>query len=289
MSKRVLGKGLSALIPDKESTSVDENIVAYVDIELIKDNSLQPRSDYDDAKLEELKASIKEKGVLQPILVRKQADGYEVIAGERRLRAARAINLAKVPVIIKEVSDNEALILALVENIQREDLNPIEEAEAYKRLMEEFNFTYNEIARSVGKGTTTIINMLRLLKLPSRIREALVKGEITTGHARALLGSDNPEEQINLFEMVTKKKLSVREVERMVKVGRQTNRKGQQGHKQNTIAHELIALEEELQKLLGTKVRLSFRKSRGKLVVEYYSMDELDRIVRIIKKGISSE
>ncbi len=289
MSKRVLGKGLSALIPEKENSSVDENVVAYVDTALIRDNSLQPRSDYDDAKLEELKVSIKEKGVLQPILVRKQGDGYEVIAGERRLRAARAINLVKVPVIIKEVSDNESLILALVENIQREDLNPIEEAEAYKRLMEEFNFTYNEIARSVGKGTTTIINMLRLLKLPSRIREALVKGQITTGHARALLGSDDTEEQMNLFEMVTKKKLSVREIERMVKLARQTNKKGQRGPKQDAIAHELIALEEKLQKLLGTKVRLSFRKSRGKLVVEYYSMDELDRIVSIIKKGVSFE
>ena len=284
MSKRVLGKGLSALIPEKDERSLDGGGVAYVDTTLIKDNSLQPRIDYDDAKLEDLKASIKEKGLLQPILVRKQGDFYEVVAGERRLRAARAINLPQVPVIIRDVTDQESLVLALVENIQREDLNPIEEAEAYKRLMDEFKFTYNEIARSVGKGTTTVINMLRLLKLPTEIKDSLSKGEISTGHARAILGADEPSEQIRLFELANKHKLSVREIERMVKVSRQ---KAQgRARRQSTVSHELLSLEEELQKLLGTKVRISFRKNRGKVVIEYYSMDDLDRIVKVVKRGV---
>ena len=199
MENRALGKGLSALIPEKNlSPNVDS--VFRVKLSEIKENSLQPRTVYDDNKLSDLILSIKEKGVLQPILIRSRDSGYEVIAGERRLRAARALGMEEVPVIVKSVNDGEALVLALVENIQREDLNAIEEARAFNRLMLEFNFTQEKIAQSVGKDRSTVSNILRLLKLPQEIQESVFDGRISEGHARALLGVENTHEQKKIFD-----------------------------------------------------------------------------------------
>ena len=283
MEGKALGKGLSALIPEREKdVAVKSNAGAYLKTNLIQDNSLQPRTNYDNEKLNDLKASIKEKGVLQPILVREKNGQYEVVAGERRLRAARALDLDEVPVIIKDVTDQEAFVIALVENIQREELNPIEEAEAYRKLIEEFSYTQEAVAQSVGKDRSTISNLLRVLKLPIEIRRSVYNGDLSVGHARALLSVEIPSERDRLFVLTKKKGLSVRELENLA----QSKSKGgsRRASSQATKDRDVIALEEDLQRTLGTKVRLMLQKKRGKIVIEYYSLDDLDRIIRLIKK-----
>lgn len=281
MEAKALGKGLSALIPEKSTPAQGES-VAYLKTSMINDNSLQPRTNYNDEKLHDLMASIKEKGVLQPILVRAKAGQYEVVAGERRLKAARALDLREVPVIVKDVSDQEAFIIALIENIQREELNPIEEAEAYRKLIEEFGYTQEAVAQSVGKDRSTIANLLRILKLPVEIRKRIYDGDLSVGHARALVSLDSPGERDRLFALTLKKGLSVRELENMV----QSNNKGgvRRPKMQAAKDHEIMALEEDLQKVLGTKVRVLAHKKRGKIVIEYYSLDDLDRVIQLIKK-----
>ena len=283
MEGKALGKGLSALIPEREKNSaVKSDTVAYLKTNSIQDNSLQPRTNYDNEKLNDLKASIKEKGVLQPILVREKNGQYEVVAGERRLKAARALELDEVPVIIKDVTDQEAFVIALVENIQREELNPIEEAEAYRKLIEEFSYTQEDVAQSVGKDRSTISNLLRVLKLPIEIRRSVYNGDLSVGHARALLSVEMPSERDRLFVLTMKKGLSVRELENLT----QSKSKGgsRRASSQATKDHDVIALEEDLQRMLGTKVRLMPQKKRGKMVIEYYSLDDLDRIIQLIKK-----
>ena len=281
MSGKALGKGLSALIPKIDEQNKGEAVL-YIKTSSIRDNSLQPRSNYNDEKLKDLMASIKEKGILQPILVREKDGQHEVIAGERRLRAARALDLEKIPAIVKDVTDQEAFIIALIENIQREELNPIEEAEAYRKLIEEFKYTQEEVAQSVGKDRSTVSNLLRVLRLPTEIRKSVYDGEISIGHARALLSVEIPAEQKKIFALIVKKGLSVREVENIV----QSKTKGGTRRVKSESAkdHEIIALEEDLQKTLGTKVRVIPQKKRGKVVIEYYSLDDLDRIIRLIKK-----
>jgi len=285
MEKRVLGKGLSALIPERSETPEPITIsdyVAYVKTAKLVANPKQPRTQYDRQKLDELKASIKEKGVLQPILVRENDTGYEVIAGERRLRAARELGLEEVPVFIKKVSNQDAFLLALVENIQREDLNPIEEALAYKRLLDEFQLSQDDVARSVGKDRSTVSNMVRLLKLPQEIIEKVVSGQLTMGHARALLGVESSTEQQNLFTRTLDKSLSVRELESLIR-SENPNSPRRQSHRKKENAHDLVFLEEDLQQTLGTKVRIMAQKKRGKIVIEYYSPDDLERIIQVIK------
>lgn len=282
MDKRALGKGLSALIPDKEREhSIAGEVVAYLKTSTIRDNPFQPRTDYDETKLQDLMDSIKEKGIIQPILVREVEGGYEVIAGERRLKAARALNMADVPAIIKSVTDGEALVIALIENVQREDLNPIEEAQAYRRLIEEFKFTQENVAKAVGKDRSTISNIMRLLKLPDDIQGMVYGGDISMGHARALLSLESTEEIKMFFAMIREKGLSVRELENLIQTKggkpRRVKRKGGSDH-------EIVALEEQLQKALGTKVRIIANKKRGKIIIEYYSLDDLDRIIRKIKQ-----
>jgi len=281
MSGKALGKGLSALIPKIDEQNKGEAVL-YIKTSSIRDNSLQPRSNYNDEKLKDLMASIKEKGILQPILVREKDGQHEVIAGERRLRAARALDLEKIPAIVKDVTDQEAFIIALIENIQREELNPIEEAEAYRKLIEEFKYTQEEVAQSVGKDRSTVSNLLRVLRLPTEIRKSVYDGEISIGHARALLSVEIPAEQKKIFALIVKKGLSVREVENIV----QSKTKGgtRRVKSESVKDHEIIALEEDLQKTLGTKVRVIPQKKRGKVVIEYYSLDDLDRIIRLIKK-----
>ena len=282
MESRALGKGLSALIPERSAVSRSDT-ATQANVSDISENSLQPRSNYDDEKLAELVASIKEKGVLQPILVRPKGTGFEIIAGERRLRAAKVLKMEQVPVIIKEASDQEALVLALVENIQRQELNAIEEAQAFQRLIHEFNFTQDTVAQSVGKNRSSISNIVRLLKLPAEIQKSVFDGVLSEGHARTLLGVENVHEQKNLFEQTISKQLSVRELENLVKYGIKS---GQRRAKKKSSSREshLIALEEDLQKTLGTKVRIMAQKKRGKIIIEYYSPDDLERIRGIIKK-----
>lgn len=281
METKALGRGLAALIPEKVEKR--EESVVSIKTQEISDNKFQPRTNFDDAKFNELKSSIKEKGILQPILVREKDGGYEVIAGERRLKAARALNLENVPALVKKVTDQEALVIALIENIQREELNPIEEAEAYKRLIEEFNFSHEAIAQNVGKDRSTITNLLRLLKLSNDIQKSIYAGQLSVGHGRALLSLEIPAEQDRIFKLTVKKGLSVREVENLIKTIVSGGARREKGKKIKS--HEVLALEEELQKVMGTKVRIMPQKKRGKIVIEYYSFDDLDRIIRLIGKA----
>ena len=279
METRALGKGLSALIPDKVSKPGGE--VTFLKTELVQDNPFQPRTHYDENKLAELKASIKEKGILVPVLVRLKDGKYQVVAGERRLKAARSLSVQEIPAIVREVSDQEALVLALIENIQREELNPIEEAEAYKKLIEEFRYTQDMVAESVGKDRSTVTNLLRLLKLPAEIQQSVYDGGLSVGHARALLGVESPGEQKKFFDLVLKKGLSVRELEEIVRSGAKDS--ARRAKPRETRDRELAALEEQLQNALGTKVSIQARKKKGKIVIEYYSLDDLERIIARIK------
>lgn len=281
MENRALGKGLSALIPDKINKAGGE--VAFVRTELIRDNPFQPRTHYDENKLAELKASIKEKGILVPILVRLKDGKYEVVAGERRLKAARSLDIPEVPTIVREVTDQEALVLALIENIQREELNPIEEAEAYKKLIAEFHYTQDMVAESVGKDRSTITNLLRLLKLPAEIQQSVYDGKLSVGHARALLSVESAGDQKKMFGLVMKKDLSVRELEELVRGGTAPKGSARRPEAQKAKDHEVAALEEQLQNTLGTKVSIHAQKKKGKIVIEYYSLDDLDRIIAKIK------
>jgi ParB family chromosome partitioning protein len=281
MEVKALGKGLSALISERND-GVKNEYVSYLKTSSIQYNSLQPRTNYNDEKLNDLKSSIKESGVLQPIIVRKYNGQYEVVAGERRLRAARALNLPEIPAIVKDVTDKEAFVIALIENIQREELNPIEEAEAYRKLIEEFEYTQEDVAKSVGKDRSTVGNLLRLLKLPIDIRKSVYNGELSVGHARALLSLENPTDRDRIFALTIKKGISVRELENIVQsknVGKSKKTKSN-----NAKDHDVIVIEENLQKILGTKVNIVPQRKRGKIVVEYYSLDDLDRIIAIIRK-----
>jgi ParB family transcriptional regulator, chromosome partitioning protein len=282
MDHRALGKGLSALIPEKILED-DKDSVCYVDLNLIEYNSLQPRQKYDESKINELKESIKEKGILQPIIVRKKAAGYEVVAGERRLRAARALNLKEIPVIVKNVSDEESLVLALVENIQREELNAIEEAQAFKKLIDNFGLSQDNIAKSLGKDSSTVSNLLRLLRLPSEIQRGIIDGVVSMGHARALISIDNVLKQKEFYNKIIQKGLSVREIENLTK--NYLTPKSKKTKASSAATHEIAALEEDLQKFLGTKVRISAKRKRGKIIIEYYSLDDLERVLKIIKSS----
>ena len=286
MENKALGKGLAALIPQKKEMSSLENSggegVLYLKTSIIKDNRLQPRQNYDESKLAELIASIKEKGLLQPILVRKAGLGYEVIAGERRLRAARKLNFDQVPVIVKNVTDREALVLALVENIQREELNPIEEAQGFKRLVDEFQFTQETVAGSIGKDRSTVTNLLRLLRLPLEIQEQVAAGKISVGHARALLSIEDPRTQKALAQKIIAKNLSVRQTEALVKShGAPASGKKKAGRSKD---RDIQILEEEMSRILGTRVMVEDRKNKGRVVIEYYSLDDLDRILGVLRK-----
>ncbi|HSV42947.1 MAG TPA: ParB/RepB/Spo0J family partition protein [Candidatus Bathyarchaeia archaeon] len=285
MEKRlVLGKGLSALIssqPEQEETGRSENGAQFIETEKISYNAQQPRLFFSQDALEELKASIREKGILQPILVRPKGEGYEVVAGERRLRAAQALKMAKVPVVVREVSDEESLVLALIENIQRQELNAIEEGKAFQRLVDGFGLTQEQIADAVGKDRSTVSNLMRLLKLPQAIQDAVVQQMITMGHARTLLSIDDPQKQYQVFLEIMERGVSVRQAEELSRgsVSDEKKEKREKKHKD----HELVHLEEELRGILGTKVAIQAKKKRGKIVIEYYSLDDLDRILDLLR------
>ena len=283
MENRALGKGLSALIPEKLEFSGGDNI-KYLNLAAIKENTLQPREIYNDESLAELVASIKEKGILQPVLVRESGDKYEIIAGERRFRAARQLNFEKIPVIVKSVSDREALVLALVENIQRKELNAIEEANAFNKLVEDFDYTQDEVAQYVGKDRSTIANLIRLLKLPEEIQKSVKDGFLSMGHARALLSIGDSAYRKELFDRSIEKGLSVRELENLVKVQPTDILRPSQSTPKKEKDIYINSLEDDLRKFLGTKVRINKKQAQGQVVIDFYSSDDLDRIINLIKR-----
>jgi len=279
MERKALGKGISALIPEREPELKNE--IINVQTDQIKPNPFQPREDFDSQGIEELAQSIKEKGVIQPLLVRRKGDYYELIAGERRLRAAKSLNIKEIPIIIKDVEDRDSLELALIENIQRQGLNPIEEAHAFQYLIDKFQVTQEKISAALGKARVTITNTLRLLKLPKEIQDEIKKGRITFAHGRALLEIEDENQQRRLAQEIISKGLSVRELENLIKTLRPRGPKRKMG--QSTREPFIAVLEEELQHILSTKVRISKRKKRGHINIEFYSPEELDRIVNIIR------
>lgn len=280
MERKALGKGIGALIPEKELESQDK--ILHVPINQIKPNPFQPREDFDTESIEELAQSIKEKGVIQPLLVRRKGDFYELIAGERRLRASNLLNLNKIPIIIKDVEDRDSLELALIENIQRESLNPIEEAHAYQYLIDKFQVTQEKISEVLGKARVSVTNILRLLKLPQEIQEEIKRGRISFAHGRALLEIEDANQQRRLVQEVISKGLCVRELENLVKARRP---KAKRNIGQGTREPFVAVVEEELQHALATKVRISKRKKRGHISIEFYSQEDLERIAKIIKGG----
>lgn len=301
MKRGGLGKGLDSMIPNKqaaaagkaekeagkktEGTNKDvsrETLVKLTDIEPKQD---QPRKRFQEDSLMELADSIRQVGVIQPLVLQKVEDHYEIIAGERRFRAAHMAGLKEVPAIVREYSTQQVLEIALIENIQREDLNPIEEAQAYQRLIKEFKLKQDEVAEKVAKSRVTITNSLRLLKLSKKVQEMLVEEMITSGHARALLALDNAEQQYALAVRIFDEKLSVREVEKIIRS--MQNPKEEKENAQEPLHNEVIYkdLEEQMKRLLGTKVSINRKnESQGRIEIEYYSEEELDRIISFLKK-----
>ncbi len=290
--KTGLGRGLDALFPNLsnlndsplEHSEIENKEFLNCDISLISPNRYQPRNQFSKDELEELSSSIKKQGVLQPLLVRKSDTGYELIAGERRLRAAKMAELSEVPVIIKEVSDRELLEFSIIENVQRENLNPMEEAEAYQRLIDEFNLTQDTIANCVGKSRSAVANFLRLNQLPEMIKRSIVEGELSMGHARALLGSENIEQQQAVWQIILSKGLSVRQTEALIKKIKNQDKK-QKGPNKNTEDVYYLNYAEELSRFYGTKVQIKRKGKKGKVEVEFYNDDDLDRLLSLMKTG----
>ncbi len=291
-TKTVLGRGLASLIPrplptvpsspvmDRRDDGSSENTIAQIDIDRIDHNPYQPRAEFDPAALDDLRRSIEEKGIIQPITVRRVENGYQLITGERRIRAARQAGLTQIPAyIIRVRSDEEMLELALIENLQREHLNPIEIAISYKRLIEECSVTQEQVSQRIGKDRTTITNFLRLLKLPQAIQKAVRQGQLSTGHARALIAIEDGNLQMEIFQKVLDKELSVRDVERLVRA--KSNRRARRDRVASiSTSSSLSSVEEKLRQLLGTKVQVKLlQDGRGEIVIEYYSADDLDRLV----------
>ena len=301
IKKKGLGKGLDSLIPDNKSmksvtsektVESKEDAAAKSGVQVMKINEVepnrdQPRKNFDEDALLELSDSIKQFGVLQPLLVRKRKDYYEIIAGERRWRAAKLAGVKEVPVIEKEYTDQEILEIGLIENIQRENLNPIEEAIAYKRLLEEFNLKQDEVAERVSKSRTAVTNSMRLLKLSDKVQQIIIDDMISTGHARALLAIDDPELQYTLANKIFDEKLSVRETEKLVKEIKNPKKPKEKKPVANSFIYQ--DLEEKMKSVFGTKVSIASKgKGKGKIEIEYYSDDELEHLFDMmmsIKRG----
>lgn len=298
IKKTGLGKGLDNLIPDKGDIEVSvkpkvvekivekivekkaETMVKLVDVE---PNRNQPRKNFNEDALVELADSIKQFGIIQPLVVQKKDGYYEIIAGERRWRAAKMAGIKEVPVIIKDYTDEEVMEIALIENIQREDLNPIEEAQAYKRLLKEYNLKQDEVAEKVSKSRTAITNSMRLLNLPDEIQQMVVEELLTSGHARALLSIEDKELQLKLANQIFDEKLSVRETEKLVKT--YTNPKQKKEKEKYTDGFVYENLENKIKGIVGTNVSINRKtKDKGKIEIEYYSVAELERIVEMMEK-----
>lgn len=294
--KSGLGKGLDALIPagnkkasvKKETEPVIiEKIVEKKGVETLKitevePNREQPRKNFNEDALLELSDSIKQYGVIQPLIVQKKGDHYEIIAGERRWRAAKMAGIKEIPVIIKDYSDQQVMEISLIENIQREDLNPIEEAMAYKNLMEEFHLKQDEIAEKVSKSRTAVTNSMRLLKLDKRVQQMMIDDMISAGHARTLITIEDPDVQYNIATKIFDEKLSVRETEKMVKLLQKPEVKKEKAEKVNSFIYKDI--EEKIKAILGTKVTVDHKSNnKGRISIEYYSNDELERILFLLE------
>jgi ParB family chromosome partitioning protein len=280
MQKKALGRGLEALLPEKFLEAPSSTLIEEIELERIIPNRYQPRQAFDEGGLKELAASIKAKGVVEPVLVRRlEGNQYELIAGERRWRAAGLAGQTKIPAIIRQADGSDHLELALIENLLRKDLNPMEEARAYQRLIQDFHLTQDEIAQGVGKDRSSVANCLRLLNLPESIQSDLLADRITLGHAKALLSLQLASDQIRIGRQIVKDQLSVRETEGLVRrLGRSS--KGRRSVSPQTA--EIIQVQEQLCYRLGTKVRLVGRPNRGQVVIEYYTAEDLDRVVDII-------
>lgn len=284
------GKGLEALINNKledfneTGKEVNKSAVWELDINMIEPNRKQPRRCFEETALEELAVSIKSYGMIQPIIVRKNAEYYEIIAGERRWRAAKIAGLKKIPVIEKNWEESLAFEAALVENLQREDLNPIEEAESYRRLQEDFGLSQEQISSKVGKSRSTITNSLRLLQLDSRVLNFVIENKLTGGHARALLSIIDKERQFELAEHVIEEDLSVRATEALVKAELSEKEKTEQKNKDKLANANQKAVEDELKTIFSTKVRINQMKNKGKIEITYYSQEDLDRLLTIMKR-----
>ena len=280
MAKRkALGKGLSALIPEADDNERVNGGLFQCPIESIEPNPFQPRHDFEDAGMEELVQSVKEKGIITPILVSKEGQGYRLIAGERRWRAAQRAGLKRVPVVVRETTPIESLELALIENIHRKDLNPIEEALAYKRWLDDSETTQEELSKKVGKERSTITNMLRLLKLPAVIQRDLIEGRLSMGHARVLAGIKTEKEQIGLRDLIIAKDLSVRGIEDLIKKRDRPGKKKEGKAEQDDY---LQSLAEDLKRRLGTKVEISKRGRGGRINIYFYSDEEFDRLLELL-------
>ncbi|HHV84003.1 ParB/RepB/Spo0J family partition protein [Tepidanaerobacter syntrophicus] len=277
MNKHGLGRGLDALIPTEQEGI---ETIQEINIDEIVVNNKQPRKDFDEEKLEELAASMEQHGVLQPVILRKIGRGYELVAGERRWRAAAKAGIKKIPAVVKELSDGDVLEIALIENLQREDLNPIEEASAYKQLMDEFGLTQEELAKRVGKSRSQIANTLRLLNLEEEILKFIFEGKLTAGHARALLSIEDKKLRYGLAKKISNEGLSVRQAEQLAQ--NLLQKKEKKSSRQTTINPIMSDIAEKLQQSLGTKVRIRGSEKRGKIEIEFYSSEELERILEVI-------
>ncbi|MFN4132386.1 MAG: ParB/RepB/Spo0J family partition protein [Caldimicrobium sp.] len=286
IKKRALGKGLAELLPEisEEAYKKDSSVKGYTElpIEEVTFFSLQPRITFkEDESFQELLRSIQEKGIIQPIVVRKVTEGlYECVAGERRLRAAKKLGLKTIPVIIKDLSDEEALLISVVENLQRKDLNPMEVAIAYKNLMDRFNLTQEEIAERVGKDRATVANFIRLLKLPQEIQKDLLEEKLTVGHAKALLSLPTEELQLKARNLILEKNLSVRETEKLV----EKLKKDEVIPKKKELDPDLVLLADEMSKLLGTKVEIKVKKKKPIFILQFESLDRAENFIERLKK-----
>lgn len=285
--RKGLGKGLGALFEDVniDSTEIEESEankedINFIEIDEIAPNESQPRKTFNKEKLEELARSIKTHGVIQPIVVRKQGSHYEVVAGERRWRAARIAGLSEVPCIVRELTDEQNMLVAIIENVQREDLNPIEEARGIRAMIEDYELTQDEVAKAVSKSRPYITNALRMLKLPDAVLDMVSAGKLSAGHARAIL-SAKEEEQTEIAKHVETKGLSVREAEKLSKKGLSFDRKKPGKHPTKNAAVKQI--ESELSSALGTKVNLSQNGNKGKIEIEYYSREELEGLIEALR------
>jgi ParB family chromosome partitioning protein len=281
--KMALGKGLGALIPDIETERENKKDYFYCDTYLIRPNRFQPRHRFTDEDLAELAESIKSQGILQPLLVRQDESGYELITGERRLRAAKRAGLTQVPVLIKRVNDDKLLEMAIVENIQREDLNPIEEAEAYHRLITQLKLTQDQASARVGKSRSAVANFLRLRQLPDQIKAGITDGTLSMGHARALLGAETSTQQLAAWRSVVSKKLSVRETEALIRRLKVEKKKPRASENRSEQIH-LSRLAEDLSRHFGTKIMIKKHGQKGKVEIEFYNNDDLDRLIHRLRQ-----
>lgn len=284
--KKGLGKGLESLLMSTD-VSVDDNMddekidgLSRININDIKPNENQPRKTFDPEKIEDLANSIKEHGVIQPLVVRKVENGYEIVAGERRWRAAREAGLTEVPCVVRELTDEQNMLFAIIENMQREDLNPIEEAEGLQRMITNFGMTQSEISKSVGKSRPYITNSLRLLKLPEEIKDMMVDGSLTTGHGRALITIEDEEKAVEIAKKVVKDGLSVRKIEELANEKKKKRGKPAKGAPKSP---DVLLVERELKGIFGTKVNLNTAGNKGVIEIEYYSKEEANRIIEMLK------